>query len=93
MGLFAGKKLANKIRFTELSKHKTFLLKLIGKSKLNKGSFGFDVAPNRAPNQTVARKYKLGAIGVSMFDSQYAKHDPHFTMAKCVNKVLKNKIL
>ena len=57
-------------------------LQVIGKKKLNKGSFGFDVAPNRAPNETMARRYKLGAIGISMFDSQYADHDPHFTMSK-----------
>lgn len=42
------------------------------------------MAPNRAPNETMARKYKLGAMAVSMFDSQYAKHDPHFTMSKQV---------
>jgi hypothetical protein len=34
-------------------------LQVIGKGKLNKGSFGFDVAPNRASNQTAARFYKL----------------------------------
>jgi hypothetical protein len=54
-------------------------LKLIGDKKLNKGSFAFDVAPNRAPNETMARKYKFGAIAISMFDSKYAAHDPHFT--------------
>lgn len=32
----------------------------------------------------MARKYKLGAMAVSMFDSQYAAHDPHFTMSKQV---------
>lgn len=60
------------------------MFKVIGEGKLNKGSFGFDVAPNRAPNETMARRYKLGAIAVSMFDSQYAIHDPHFTMSKHV---------
>jgi hypothetical protein len=57
-------------------------LQIIGKKKLNKGSYGFDVAPNRAPNSTMARKYKLGAIAVSIFESQYAIHDPNFTQSK-----------
>jgi hypothetical protein len=57
---------------------------MIGAKKLNKGSFGFDVAPNRAPNESMARTYKMGAIAVSLFDSQYAAHDPHFSMAMLV---------
>ena len=38
---------------------------------MNKGSFGFDVAPNRAPNQTFARKYKLGAVAVTFLNIFY----------------------
>lgn len=53
---------------------------MIGRKKLNKGSFGFDVALHRAPNETMARIYKVGAIGISMFETQYAVHDPDFTM-------------
>ena len=40
----------------------------IAENKLNKGSFGFDVAPNRARNLSAARTYKLGAIAVTYFD-------------------------
>ena len=29
------------------------------------------MAPNRAPNQTMARKYKLGAVAVSFMDIFY----------------------
>ena len=65
----------------DLGPHWDFL-QIIGKQKLNKGSYGFDVAPNRSPNQTVVRTYKLGAIAVSLFDSKYSKHDLHFTMPK-----------
>ncbi len=45
------------------------LLQVIGTDKSNKGSYGFDVAPNRAKNQTMARIYKVGAIRISMWDS------------------------
>lgn len=57
------------------------IFKLLGEKKLNKGSFGFDVVPNRAPNETMARIYKMGAIAVSIFDSMYAAHSPHFSMS------------
>ena len=53
---------------------------MIGRKKLNKGSFGFDVALHRARNESMARKYKLGAIGISMFETQFAIHDPDFHM-------------
>ena len=52
---------------------------MIGEKKLNKGSFGFDVAPNRAPNQTMARRYKLGAIAVALED---AFHTAEINMTK-----------
>lgn len=48
---------------------------------LNKGSYGFSVAPNRAPNETMARLYKFGAVAISLFDSKYAAHSPHFSNA------------
>ena len=40
------------------------------------------MAPNRARNQELARKYKLGAIAVSLFDSAYIQHNERFNMSK-----------
>lgn len=57
-------------------------LELLGNKKLNKGSYGFDVAPHRAHNKSAARTYKVGAIAVSLYHSTLIKHQKQFTMAE-----------
>ena len=57
-------------------------LEQLGSRKLNKGSYGFDVAVHRAHNISAARTYKVGAIAISLFDTSLMRHSKTFNMAE-----------